>query len=441
MLIEFEVGNFLSFREPVRLSMVAAAPIKEFRADNVFAAGRYRLLKSAVVYGANASGKTNLLSAFVRMRWLVLNSSRETQASEPIDVMPFKLDSDTEGKPSRFEATFLADGVRYRYGFEVDRKRVHAEWLFEAKKVAEIALFLRRQEGIDVQPGFKEGNGIEPRTRDNALFLSVVAQFNGPIATRILEWFGHLWPLHGLHDDSYAVRSVEMLQDAGLRSRIIELVRAADLGIEDMTAKEEKMDPGETLRLLSEEGRRRFLKDMEGTRVFTVSSVHGKYAGGVRVGTAVLDFDDEESDGTNKFFRLAGPLLDSLATGSVVILDELDAKLHPLLTRSIVRLFNSKETNPRNAQLIFGTHDTNLLNWQGSGGFRRDQIWFVEKNQQGATDLYSLAEFKLPTGGKVRNDAAIERNYIHGRYGAIPFIGDFAALFREEGDGKTDQVH
>lgn len=429
MLIEFEVGNFLSFKDPVRLSMVAAAPIKEYQGENIFAAGRYHLLKSAVIYGANASGKSNLLNALVYMCWLVLNSSKETQAVDPIGVTPFKLDADTESQPSRFEVVFLIDQFRYRYGFEADTKRVHAEWLFQSLKRAEFPLFMRKGDEIEVTDRFKEGRGIEERTRANALFLSVVAQFNGTTAIQVLDWFGRVYPLHGLQHEHYARLSIEMLQDERWRGRLLEFVRKADLGIEDLYATEENPDTSELLPLLSAKGKKRLLRNSSENKEYSVTSTHTKFAHGLLTGTTTLSFDEEESEGTKKFFHLAGPILYCLDEGHVAIVDELDAKLHPRLTQAIVRLFNSRETNPRNAQLIFGTHDTNLLQY---GGFRRDQIWFVEKDHEGATDLYSLAEIKLPRGTKVRNDAALAKNYIQGRYGAIPYLRPFAELFVKE---------
>lgn len=417
MLIDFEVGNFKSFREPIRLSLLAANPIKEHEEDTVFEAGPQRLLKCAAVYGANASGKSNLMDALVNMRWFALNSSKESQATEEIDVTPFKLDADFEGAPSRFEVRLLIEGVTYRYGYEVDSEAVRGEWLFRATKRAESELFLRREDQIEVFPSrFREGKGLEEKTRDNALFLSVVAQFNGTIAQSILTWFSEVRPLHGLHGGDFGGRSVDMLMDEGEKQRLLEFVRTADFGMESMTAKEEEFDESEILRLLTEEGRRRLRRSTEAKTV-SISGVHAKYRGGERIGTANLDLATEESAGTSKFFFLAGPLLDCLREGRVAIVDELDARLHPHLTREIVRLFNSAETNPHNAQLLFCTHDTNLLT---KNLFRRDQIWFVEKDKQGATALYSLADIK------VRNDAAFERNYLRGRYGAVPILADFA---------------
>jgi uncharacterized protein len=431
MLIEFEVGNFLSFRDPVRFSMLAANPIKEHLEENTFEEGRHRLLKSAVIYGANASGKSNLLEAMAFMRWFVMNSSKAMQVDEDIVVTPFKLDAATENAPSHFEICFLQNDRRYRYGFEADRKAVRKEWLFQTEKLKEVSLFLREDDGIEISDDFSEGKELEPKTRDNALFLSVVAQFNGEISGNILKWFKGFRGLSGLRDQQYERFTTEMLQDEAMRPLLVEFIRRADVGIEDLLVSEAPDD--EAVKGGVEDLQRKPMK----SKRYKITTVHQKFRNGLKEGFANLDFTNEESEGTKKFFRIAGPLLDCLMNGYVVGIDELDAKLHPLLTKAAVRLFNSTDSNKKNAQLIFTTHDTNLLHF---GHLRRDQIWFTEKTQQAATDLYSLAEIKLPEGGKVRNDAALEKNYIQGRYGAIPFLGDLGALLKEAGDGSSRQT-
>lgn len=432
MLIEFEVGNYLSFKDSVRLSMLAATPIKEWLDENTFQIGRYRLLKSAAVYGANASGKSNLLAAMNFMRWFVMSSSKETQVDEEIAVVPFMLDSATENAPSHFEVCFLLEAVRYRYGFEVDGRAVRREWLFRAEKVKEEPLFLRQDDGIDVLSRFPEGKGLEEKTRDNALFLSVVAQFNGAVATAILKWFAGFRILHGLRDASYTGYTATCLKDAVRHALLVRLIREADVGIEDLTVNEEPITE-DMLKKFPEAAQHK-IRDR---KLLSISAVHQRFREGKPDGLVTVDFDSAESEGTKKLLRIAGPVIDCLQNGYVVAADELDAKLHPLLTRAIVRLFNSKESNPKNAQLIFVTHDTNLLQY---GRLRRDQVWFTEKTEQAVTALYSLAEFKLPAGDKVRNDAAFEKNYIQGRYGAIPYLGDIEALFKETAHGQADET-
>jgi AAA15 family ATPase/GTPase len=426
MLIEFEVGNFLSFNKPVRLSMVAANADKELLESNTFDIDNCRLLRSAVIYGANASGKSNLLDAMRFMQWFVMNSSKETQAQDEIDVIPFKLDYASESAPSRFEAIFLIDGIRYRYGFEANRKHVTDEWLFCSVKTKEDVLFLRTCDEIDVRDGFKEGSGLENKTRDNALFLSVAAQFNGEISKLILKWFAGFRALFGLFDQRYENYTALQMQSSNMRPLLLSLIQEADLGIEDLTVAEAPKEPTTTKDFVYND-----LEQVFPPKLFLISSLHKKYRDGVPDGIVTMNFASEESEGTKKFFRIAGPILDCLQNGYIVCIDELDAKLHPNLTRAVVKLFNSS-ANTKNAQLIFTTHDTNLLQY---GDLRRDQIWFTEKDQFSVTDLYSLAEFKTEGGASIRKDEAYEKNYIKGKYGAVPFLGDFGSFLKRAQNG------
>ncbi len=436
MLVEFSVANHLSVRDSVTLSLLASSKVSEYRAQNVIELDRNPLLRTAAIYGANASGKSNVLQSLVWMRWFVINSQKETQAGEPIMIQPFKLDVDYAAKPSHFEAVFFIDGVRYRYGFEVSAKMVVKEWLFRAVKKAETELFVRMGDSIDVARGFAEGRDFVENTRANALFISTVASLNGPLSGQIVRWFQRLVPVHGLKEQQYLAASVEMVKDSEMRDRFIDMIRKADLGIEDVLVKKaDKTLPPDIIKLFTDEGRQRFMQDFAPVDGVSLRSVHTRFKNGQPLDAVEMDFTREESEGTRKFFSLAGPVLHSLENGCVMIADELEAKLHPLLTRMIVRLFHSPVTNPRNAQLIFATHDANLLQYMP---FRRDQIWFTEKTQQQATDLYSLAEIKLPKG-KVRKDASYEKDYFKGRYGAVPYLGGFEQWFDgEEGaDGEA----
>jgi len=437
MIIQFRTGNYLSFNQPVNLSLLASSKVRELEENNIIHTDRYNLLRCAAIYGANASGKSNLLNALVFMRRFVINSSKDSQAKEPIGVDPFRLDVSTEKQPSFFEITILLDGYKYRYGFESDQNFIHREWLFQAKRIKETPLFLREDEVIDVDSSFGEGKGLEVKTRDNALFLSVVANFNGELSMRILEWFQNLRSIHGLYAGQYAHYGIEMLSNESDRKELIDFIRRADLGVQDFVVKEEDIDTSGAFRFITDEGRKKLPADLFTAKRVSISTVHNKYDGTKVFGTELMDFEKDESEGTRKFFRLAGPILQALREGAVVVADELEAKLHPLLTRAIVRLFLSPKTNPKNAQLIFATHDTHLLR---DLHLRRDQIWFTEKTQQEATDLFSLAEIILPKGTKVRNDASYDKDYIQGKYGAIPYLGDFYALVEEMVNGETSKA-
>ncbi|MEI8202201.1 MAG: ATP-binding protein [Bacteroidota bacterium] len=408
MLIEFTVGNYLSFKEKKTFSLESTA-IKE-HPENVIDAGKYKLLRSAVIYGANSSGKSNLIKAFKFMNEIVVNSAKGS-STEEIKVQPFLLSIDTEQQPSYFEIIFLIEGIRYRYGFEADKKIVHSEWLFECKANKENQLFIREKDAIEVMNDFEEGKGLEIKTRDNALFLSVADQFNGTTSKKIINWFNNQVVFSGIQHESKRVLTSSLLSDSGnyLPSLVRDFLNSLYLGFNDI----------------------RLIKTEKGTE--SIVTEHNKYdeLGNV-IGKCDFQLLEQESSGTNKLYDIAGYLIYGLELGRLTIIDELDAKLHPLLTMAIIRLFNSSEYNKHNAQLIIATHDTNLLSY---GFFRRDQIYFTEKNRFEATDLYSLVEYREPDGTKVRNDRSYEKDYIAGRYGAIPFFGDFSKLVND-GEGS-----
>jgi uncharacterized protein len=424
MLIGFSVGNYKSFKETVTLSMVASSITEDDREldeNNVFEINhRLKLLKSAAIYGANASGKSNLVAAVNFMKWFVLNSSKETQVSEAIDIEVFRLSTETEKEPSFFEIVFLLEGKNFRYGFEINSEQVVAEWLFQSDEDSEAMLFERDFDSFRLDD-FPEGQGISDKTRNNALFLSVVAQFNGKLSGKILLWFSKtLQLISGLQDRLYRKETLESFENDRHRHDIIEFIKKLDLGIADIQITNKPVFISQKTALYG--GSYGSLYPNSESKP-TVKTVHRKYdADGKQTAIEIFDIEKHESEGTNKLFALAGLLLDTLRTGKILFIDELDARLHLLITRELICLFNSNETNPHNAQLIFTTHDTNLLS---SKAFRRDQIWFTEKDNKGATDLYSLVEYKV---GK---DASFERDYIIGKYGAIPFVGNFKELLGE----------
>lgn len=433
MLINFRVGNFRSFKETVTFSMVAAnitAKNRELNTENVFREGNISLLKSASIYGANASGKSNLLRAFSFMKNFVLRSTGTT-SKDSIDVNPFLLSTKTEKEPSFFEIIFLLDNVRYRYGFEVDPNRVHAEWLYRTIK-RETELFWREGDQVNLKAGFKEGKGLEEKTRPNALFLSVADQWNGDIAGQIVGWFQKAGIISGLNDTAYLGFTVDQIvEDKPVGHKVVEFVKRIDLGISDITAEKQKAKLG-FLSILqqADDVPEKVKNELSGSDWFTpvVKTTHNRYNElNEKAGQVEFDLNRHESEGTKKAFSLAGPILHTLQKGRVLFVDELDARMHPLMTRYIVGLFNSNYTNPHNAQLIFVTHDINLLD---NRLFRRDQIWFTEKDRYGATDLYSLVEYNMPKS--VRNDASFESDYIAGKYGAIPYIGNIKHLIGEE---------
>lgn len=447
MLIEFSVTNYRSFRDEVTFSMVAG-PLKtnsgELEERNLFVApGDIYLLRTAAIYGPNASGKSNLISAIEFMRKFVITSSNFTEETNGLDVEPFRLSTETDSEPSSFETVFVSGNRHYRYGFEVTKERVEAEWLYVTPKVRESMLFDRVGDAIELHGKFKsEGKDLEDRTRPNALFLTVAAQFNGEISQQILGWFRSLEVTTGLFPNDEITRTFTERQFGGEESAaaIRELICQLDLGIEDIQIENRHLEnllelptvpdgaPEQITEVVNAlESALNVLGETEEFREIipgVVRTVHKKVGRkGSPVATELFDLDKDESEGTKKLFALSGFLVDALENGNVLIIDELDARLHPLLTQEIVKLFNDQEKNVNCAQLIFTIQNTNLLDHKL---LRSDQIWFTEKDRLQASHLYSLVEFKI------KNDARFERDYIQGRYGAIPYLGNIRQVFLED---------
>jgi uncharacterized protein len=437
MMIEFSTGNFRSFKETVTLSFVAAnihSQPPALDSDNVFVVDeQLSLLKSLALYGANASGKSNVVAALRFMRFFVLNSLRDLRVSQSLTVEPFRLSMETLGQPSHFEIVVRLDGVIYRYGFELIAERITSEWLFHATGKREAYLFKRDVDGITVnQRTFPEGQGLEPRTRTDALFLSVAAQFNSERALRVIRWFNELVINLGIEDPAALRNARQQFSRLEDRQAVIAFIKQLDLGIENLAPDRQFV---EQLELPVDDAEPSTIPCKVRGTIPRIKTFHWRYdsAGNV-VDLEPLDLDENESQGTQRLFILAQPLLHALRTGGILAIDEIDARLHPLLTRAIVRLFNSQETNPHNAQLIFTTHDTNLLD---ARLLRRDQIWFVEKSRRGVSDLYSLVEYRIDKR-IVRNDASFEKDYIAGRYGAIPYLGTIAGFLGTIDDEPQD---
>lgn len=422
MLIQFTTSNFRSFSEAKTLSMEATA-ITDFP-ENVFHHKRLKLLHCAVLYGANASGKSNFIRAISMMKKIISDSFQKSSTST-LAYDPFLLKTEYANAPSFFEVVFSLEDVRYRYGFEADQRKITGEWLFETEKIKERMLFVRVDDGIEVTSRFKEGIGLEKKTRDNALFLTVVDQFNGTKSRKVMNWFNNFNVIDGIGHSDYRGITFKMLNDESTHSLLSEYYRQLDLGFEDIKIKEELFDSNKLVAGLPEDLLKQIMTDLEGETVISLMTTHPIFDENNQA-TGIVEFDvrKQESSGTNKIIDLSGPIFDTLNDGGVLVVDELDAKLHPLLTLSIIRLFQNDKINTQNAQLIFATHSTSTL---GLGRLRRDQIYFTEKDKYGASDLYSLVEYNMQ-GKKVRKDNSFEKDYIHGRYGAIPFIGNLNNL-------------
>lgn len=430
MLLQFSIKNYRTFKDKATLSLIASNYDKDTREHQNIVNNEIfglRLLKSAVVYGANASGKSKLLDAFAFMKYFVINSSKESQKGETIEIEPFRLSTETENEPSEFEIIFLHKNNLYRYGFEATKESIVSEWLYHKPKTKEVELFYREGSAFNIhERSFTKGNTVvkEGLVRDNALLISVAAQFNEKTAIDVLDWFKRLKTLSGLNESGYQGFTMGVTEDPDHKFKILELLKAADMGILDIEL--QKLDINSLPKGMPKELKEKIIREVREEKQEYVSDVltkHKKYNAELQAaGNINFSLDDDESSGTRKFFALTGPILDVIENGYTLVVDELDSKLHPNLVCKIVSLFNSTEFNKKNAQLIFNTHDTNLLS---SGLFRRDQIWFTNKNKYGVAKLYSLADFK---SDEVRKTDPFEDNYIRGKYGAVPFLGFFDNL-------------
>jgi len=436
MLIQFKVGNVLSFSEPVVFSMVGTPAVKEFESVNSFIdpTKKFKLLKSAAIYGPNASGKSNLISSISIMKSFVLNSFRDAlleKNEQILSVTKFLLKKESEREPSFFEMVFVYKNKRYRYGFEVNEGIIESEWLFFVNTNKEIKLFVREKKNIEINNrSFKEGTGLEGKTRKNVLFLTVVAQLNGERSSKVVEWFKKLKIVSGLNDFGHKDFTLSKYKSDKKFKEWAESIFAS-LDIIDLST-EKELPPTLNINSISKRDKNRkalktlfaALRELQEQKgeIDRIVTWHNKYGPNNNVIEKVpFDFNTQESEGTKKIINFLGPIYDTLSNGYVLIVDELDSRLHPLLTIMIIGFFHQHNFN--NAQLVFASHDTNLLKKEY---FRRDQIWFTEKNEFGETDLYSLIEYKEM---HVRKDAAFGKNYLNGRYGAIPYLDKVVTEF------------
>lgn len=397
MLVEFNAENFLSIKNKITLSLLAS---KDKSYDHhIIQLTSYKqkpLLKTTAIYGANASGKSNVLRAISFFKNFILNSHK-MQQGDKIKIVPFKLDESISEIPSRFEVIFIYNGIDYAYGFSVDKEKVHEEYLYYFPKGRQSTIFERTDtDRYTFTTDKKEQKELSARTPANTLYLSSATQWNYKKTLEPFKWLREkLQVITAQEKPSVPYYTAMMVdQDPGIKETINRYLREADLGINSIKASYSSLEP---------------------RTPFSVPDVYTGHVGIDNKGNEKEHYFElnEESDGTQKFFSLLGPIINVLMNGDVLFIDELEASLHPHLAKFLVNLFHSPVQNKNNAQLIFTTHDTNILNL-----IRRDQVWFTEKNpQDGSTDLYSLLEFNP------RKDQNIEKGYLAGRYGAVPFLG------------------
>ncbi len=428
MLLEFKVSNYRSIGEEQILSLI---PSKKKGEDNIIVSKKYMALNAIAIYGSNASGKSNLLLSMSLLDKIVNLSARSSSTTKlPYD--PFLLRKGWANKPTKFEVTFVINEIKYRYGLEFLRDKIVSEWLYRKVSGREVYLFMRKEDVIDVSSGLNGNSKIIDTaieaTRPNALFLSTCDMFNIEEAKTIFQWFRNFQMIDGLNNETTEVfGTVELWADESYQGKINEYMKKLGLGLVKIDIKTKDFDSSELPENLDEVEKDKLAKFLKGSKSYSIKAVHNIYAvhGEKSSETIAWDFGERESAGTNKALHLSGPILRTLTNGGVLIIDEIEAKLHPIMTIETIGLFLDGKSNPNNAQLIFATHDTNLLSYST---LRRDQIYFAEKNHWESTEIYSLSDFRYINNSKERPDTDKEKRYFEGRYGAIPILADFHSL-------------
>ena len=412
MLVEFRVKNYRSIKDEQVLSLVAA--IDDTLKDNCIDVGKSPLLKSAGIYGPNASGKSNLIRAMRTMRQMILNSAGAKPGSDT-SAEPFLFDDKSEKEPTSFEIIFYHNKIRYQYGFTATKERIYDEWLFASPKKSNQKWFERSFDKKTGETNWKFGSyykgekiNLADKTRDNALFLSVAAQWNHEQLTSVYEWFGKRLRIISPYSPLKPITARMLLDKTNAFELVISaIMKEADFGISGLRIKPVDVNDVPFPDKIPKETHARIVKQMEKDSLFERVEVLHKSEKGNDIPLSI----EEESRGTQRFFQLVGPWLISIKLGLTLFVDELEASLHPLLTRELIKIFQNPDINKNGAQLVFATHDTTLLDPEL---FRRDQIWFTEKDNSGATQLYPLSDYKP------RKGEAIQKGYLAGRYGAIP---------------------
>ena len=428
MLIEFSITNFLSIRERQTLSMTSLYSLED-RPDAVItpdlpSMSMFSFLKGAAIYGANASGKSNILAAVEFFANYVRKSATEMKPTGNTGVMPFLLCKDMREAPSVFEITFAHKNVRYDYAFSLDKFRILSESLYSYPKGRPRKIFIRSYNEDAGQYIYEFGRGgnaysdLTEKTRDNALFLSIGVQFNAEEMMPPYEWIDDYLKIVNLSDSALSSHytATKMINEPGLRDLFCTLLREADLGVADIEVKTGKIEevnvrlPSNVPNAIKDAILSNVKSDFKGKKILNIYFEHACSDGSPPVKFSL----DVESAGTQRLFSLLGPWHDVLQRGVTLFVDELEASMHPLLARKLIGMISGPQ-NRTGAQLIFTTHNTDFLD---ASLLRRDQIWFTEKDQDGATHLYSLSDYRP------RKDESLQKGYLAGRYGAVPMLNE-----------------
>lgn len=408
MLIRFNFKNFKSFKNENCLDMEATA-LKEHE-YNVANIDNGEYLKVSAIYGANASGKSNVLQAFsyMKRRILISDDSKVNTSLDEENIYSFMINNE----PIALEVEILANNSKiYKYGFEIVGDKIISEWLYEKRKNIFYEIFERNENSITAKD-IKNKLLTLVNIDEKSLFLNVYTKIDtyNEDFNNVYEWFinANYLDLGDPKFESVLNKKIssKIIEDEIYKKELLSFIRTFDSTIDSINISPNSIEE---------------LKNTNG--VIKVELVHN-YEDGKKALPLLL-----ESNGTMKMFHLFDYFMDALKNGMVLFVDELDAKLHPLLTRYIINLFHNSETNKGNGQLIYSTHDTVNLNKET---FRRDEIWFAEKDKNGVSEIYSLSDYIMEdedgNSKKVRNDATYNKDYLTGRYGAIPVLKEFDVL-------------
>lgn len=408
MLIQFSARNFKSFKDTFTLDLFTN---KETAVSNIIKSDFKNTYSSAVFYGANGSGKSNILKAYNMMRDLVLNKDKVMLSTDHLKINTFKLSSESEDDSSAFDICFIYKNKKYKYGFEYDENTVYSEYLYVYETIRPTIIF---EYDVDEDSGkikcTKYKSLSQKKHLKNTLFLWEVDREDIEEAHEVLNWFKETIYIEFSNARNVNPSYWNNLTKPDVKNIFQIFIHDADFGIKDIYQDSRPvMDVYDKIPNLPKNS---IVEEI------TVKTTHAKLDEDNNfIGDEKFNLFDDESLGTQKYFYAIGPIINALKNGSTLFLDELDASLHPILTRRLVELFNNKEINGKGAQLIFTSQDTNLLD---QTLFDKEQIWFVEKDEYGASHLTGLSEYR-----DIRKQEKIEEKYIKGKYGAIPYLGTF----------------
>jgi hypothetical protein len=420
MLLKFILSNYRSFKDKATLDLEACS-IKEY-SENVFfskcGSQPSNILKSVTLLGANSSGKSNLFKGFDLMRYMVINSAKETALTKTYHIEPFRLSTETENKPTLFECSMIIDNVVYRYGFKSDNNEVHAEWLYMIVKRREETVFLRTRNEYEIVKRFPTDFKnkllmLSELTRTDALYISVLAQFNIDMALQISNWFAKNIIYAEANLDDAINYTTELLARPAYSSLLNEIIEKSDLGFTGIERLNDKQSE-----------QKQFNKTLNGfvnqRSPVKLRANHTKYDAKNRpVESVFLELSKDESSGAQKLIALLGPMIKVLLEGGTFWIDDFDAVIHPYIITMVMGLFNSDKYNKKGAQLVAISYNQQILK-----KLRRDQIVFLNKDAYGASSLSALYIYNP----QVRSNAIFDKEYLQGLYGGVPHISDIPNL-------------